>query len=165
MQIINYPRAAGKTTRIVELAIERNYDILVFGNVERQRLLEVFKGLKPDQVFTINELPHRRKGKRQFNGTVIDNADIILRMLLPNDVKAVSMTDPVIVAQQTKAITPDLRDDEFEITISCSFVGCTAVTTCAYSKEVENKQGELREKLAGRIQADHMAGKHAKGVK
>lgn len=102
MQIINYPRAAGKTHRIVQMAIEHNYDILVFDQNERIRLLQTFRDLKPDQVFTMATI-QSRKGRRDYNGTVVDNLDLIFQMMLPTPVKAITLTEPVIVAQSTKA--------------------------------------------------------------
>lgn len=102
MLVYNYPRAAGKTTMIVSKAIERNLDILVFGPTEKRRLLETYKDLKQDQVFTIDEAKRNTRKGRKYNGTVIDNLDLILEQLVDNQISAVSLTQPMVIMQITR---------------------------------------------------------------
>jgi hypothetical protein len=101
IQIFNYARAGGKTTALVKMAIDQHMDIMVFDQREKRRLLEKYSDLNRTQVFTLEEA-QSRKGIREYNGTVIDNLDIILAYLLPTDVHAISLTDPVMVMQSTK---------------------------------------------------------------
>lgn len=94
MIIVNQPRQAGKTTKLVEMAIEHRYDILVFNNAEKERLLRTFEKLEQDQVFTWSELPKRKANKRYY-GTVVDNLDFILSQHIPNRVRAISLNAEV----------------------------------------------------------------------
>lgn len=100
MLVYNFARAAGKTTAIVDHAIKHNLDILVFSLSEKRRLLGTYADLKQDQVFTIDEA-NSRKGYRNYNGTVIDNLDLILENLLSKRVNAVSLTTPMILMHHT----------------------------------------------------------------
>lgn len=103
MRVYNYPRAAGKTTIIVKHALDHNLDIMVFGPDEKRRLLAAFTDLKPDQVFTIEEARNNNRKGRRYQGTVIDNLDLILQQLADNRISAVSLTEPMVMMQHTRS--------------------------------------------------------------
>lgn len=109
LEIISMARQAGKTTKVVELAIENQYEILAANQWEKQRLLKTYSDLKPDQVFTWDELK-ARKGIRHYYGTVIDNADWILGNLMPSKLRAITITDFEAAPQQSKERSSDEKD-------------------------------------------------------
>jgi hypothetical protein len=52
MEVIYRARQAGKTTEVVKLAVENQYEILVANRAEADRLLHTYPDLEQDQVFT-----------------------------------------------------------------------------------------------------------------
>lgn len=96
IELFNLPRQGGKTTKIVNMALKANMDILTFSKMEKSRLLKDYPKLEKDQVFTIDEA-QKRFGMQKYNGTLIDNLDLVLGYILPSQVKAMSITEPVLV--------------------------------------------------------------------
>ena len=88
MIILNMPRRSGKTSKLIKYALKNSYDILVFSNLEKDRLLRAYPELNKDQVFIWQEIPKRRANRRYY-GTVVDNLDFILHQQLPNKVRAI----------------------------------------------------------------------------
>lgn len=91
-EVLVQARQAGKTTAAVKYAIENQYEMLAMNHSEKERLLRTYPELKPDQVFTWEEIA-QRKGYKHYYGTVVDNADWILSRFLPSRLRMLTITD------------------------------------------------------------------------
>lgn len=66
------------------------------------------------------------------------------------------------------SITPDLKPDEFELTVTCPVGACFVQYTCAYSKLVLKQNSDFRKQVKQNMIADvtkqHEDGRHKKPV-
>lgn len=62
------------------------------------------------------------------------------------------------------SITPDLRPDEFELTVTCPIGPCFVQYTCAYSREVLKQNASFRTQVKQNMMTDvkkqHEDGRH-----
>lgn len=59
-------------------------------------------------------------------------------------------------------VTPDLKDNEFELAFDCQADECKAKTTFAFNKEGKQYIGQLRKNARKMVKEAHDAGRHTK---
>ena len=100
MRIIIRPRLAGKTFEIIKYASEKNRLILCFSRIEADRVWNEMilmhedgkiSNLPPRPMSMTEFLDGRARGKH-YDGVLIDNADVVLQMLVsPQKLEAISL--------------------------------------------------------------------------
>lgn len=96
MKIVYMERGTGKTKKLIEEALLHNYAIIIATEVQKDYingLCEKYHYGKP-VVYSISDLKIRKNIGKRYNGYVVDNAELVLEILLGLDtsVKMISIT-------------------------------------------------------------------------
>lgn len=96
MEIINVPRAFGKTTYIIRKAVETDYPIIVGTDSHKSYIKDYIRRItdKEVTVYTVNEFCNEEnfRGKNRPENVLIDDLPLVLSMLLNSNVEMATMT-------------------------------------------------------------------------
>jgi hypothetical protein len=94
VEIYAKPRQGGKTTDLIRLAADGFLYIVCVNHAEAYRIAEQAREMGFDIPFpmTWNEFVHDPPQGRQIKGFVIDNLDLCIQMMVPEPIRAVSLT-------------------------------------------------------------------------
>lgn len=96
MKIINEPRGAGKTTKLVEWLKSAKkqhpkcYPIIITFSATEAKRLQVEYDLRPDQVMSWHQYQQRVSGINEV--LALDNADMILEDLVHSKIDIITIT-------------------------------------------------------------------------
>ncbi len=99
MKVICKPRAGGKTTELLQMALDHHYAFVCHSQAEYRRLLDICRDAnqEPPLFLTYEQfIEGRLRSHREIRGVVIDNADMLLQRLAgPVEVKGVALNSEV----------------------------------------------------------------------
>lgn len=93
MKVDYSPRAAGKTTRLIEWLREDSARVMItFSHDEENRLKRQYPDLST-QIVDWESYQARYQGGRKIKEVSIDNADIILQKMIPEPINRISISE------------------------------------------------------------------------
>lgn len=95
MKIIQRPIRGGKTTKLIQLAAQGRYKLIVCGSLVEAH--QIFKsaqdlGLNIPMPITYNELIRRKYAGKNIESFLFDNVDLFLQTLTSVKIEAISVT-------------------------------------------------------------------------
>ena len=91
MIVIQRKRGRGRTTKLVELALQTGAYLVILSQNEISRIRRTFE--RVPKMITFNEFRNRDYFAKGINGFVIDNVDILLQSITPVSIIGISLNE------------------------------------------------------------------------